>query len=470
MAPPQNPSSIANSPTPGPSMKGGRHRTAEALYAWCQKNREIGHVFSQEELLSAGIIPNRDLQILLSSVEHLVNNSLFRLHDRSGGTIGWELVDQEKAKNYTNLTRDERMVLFLIDAAGNSGIWTKVIKFRSQLHSRVLDRVYKNLEAKGLIKPMKHVNHPNRKMFILAGLEPSEEATGGAWFSDGHLDVGLVDTISQVIEHFVSTNSWRQVEQGELEDEPQSPGRKRKAPAAGFEDRGEQRAKAAKSNEAQRKGKGPKPIPQRTYQPFPAGHRSYPTLRDITRHILDIKVTQTILPQNAILQLLDVMVYDDRLFKMYRPPNDDEFPDDPAANTITMYRCFKNPTELFELHQLEKRKVSSHDSTRKAAYRQQELEDIAEGGSSEVPCMRCPAFDICGDGGPVNVVTCRYFEPWYVNLVEADKEAGIGPYSSRKEGKGIHKDREKEREKGKGKAVTSNGDSEPPVEVEWEPS
>ncbi len=100
MAPPKN--AVASS-TPGPLVKGGRNRIADALYAWCVKNYPVGHVFGQDELLEAGVIPDRDLMILLSSVRHLVDNSLFRVHDRQGGTIGWELVDQEKAKKYVHI-------------------------------------------------------------------------------------------------------------------------------------------------------------------------------------------------------------------------------------------------------------------------------------------------------------------------------------------------------------------------------
>ncbi|EXJ83644.1 hypothetical protein A1O1_07268 [Capronia coronata CBS 617.96] len=457
------PPKVAASPTPGPLQRGGRNRIAEALYAWCQKHYEVGHVFGQDELLSAGIIPNQDLSILLSSVTHLVDQSLFRLHDRIGGTIGWELVDQEKAKNYAGLTRDERIVLFIVDAAGTSGIWTKIIKFRSSLHGRVLDRVYKSLEAKGLIKPMKHVKNPGRKMYILAGLEPSEEASGGAWFSEGRLDIGLVDTISKVVEHYVSTQSWQVVEPEDEEDEPPLPGQKRKASVAGLDSPGDERVKAVKDNEGQHKAKGPKHAPQKSYRPFDAGWRSYPTLRDITNHIMKINVTPTILPQNAIKQLLEVMVYDDRLFKMHRSPNDDEIPDDPVSNIVTMYRSFKTPNDLLERHQLEKRKVSSHESVRKAALRQQELEDIGRGGTSEVPCMMCPVFEICGDGGPVNAVTCKYFDQWYVKLAEADKEAGVGQYNPKGKEKNQHKDRQETNQ-------VVNGNSGPRVDVDLEPS
>ena len=94
MAPPQS----SASPTPGPSQKPAVNKVADALYQWCLKSYPFGHVFNQEDLLSAGIIPDRDLKILLTTTQHLVNSDLFKIHDFKGGSgLGWELVSEERA-------------------------------------------------------------------------------------------------------------------------------------------------------------------------------------------------------------------------------------------------------------------------------------------------------------------------------------------------------------------------------------
>lgn len=341
------------------------------------------------------------------------------------------------------------MVLMIIEGAGTSGIWTKTIKWKSQLHARVLERVYKLLETKGLIKPMKHVKNPGRKMYILAGLEPSEDATGGAWFSDGQLDVVLLDVMSSLVEAHVAEQSWETVEPDDLEDQPLSPVQKRKAPADGFEDDGEERTKTVKTAEGQ-KGKPSKQNADR-YQPFEVGYKNYPTAKTVTKHVLENKFATTMLPQNAIAQLLEVMVYDGLLVKVLRPPQGDEFPDDISANTITMYRSFKTPGELRAQRRLRGEKTSSHERIRKAAYRKEELEEIGRGGTSEVPCMQCPAFEICGDGGPVNVVTCKYFDQWYVQIREADREADIAKYPSKDKARNKVKDTGRQKETAEGK-------------------
>ena len=42
-------------------------------------------------------------------------------------------------------------------------------------------RILKTLEGRGLVKNVKSVQHANRKVYMLAELEPAREITGGAW-------------------------------------------------------------------------------------------------------------------------------------------------------------------------------------------------------------------------------------------------------------------------------------------------
>ena len=90
---------LMGSTRPGQTGTMPRDRIAEALYHWCCENHAIGHVFNQNELLSSEVIPNKDLTILVSSVQYLVGKNLFRTHDfKATGSIGWELVSQERAE------------------------------------------------------------------------------------------------------------------------------------------------------------------------------------------------------------------------------------------------------------------------------------------------------------------------------------------------------------------------------------
>ncbi len=340
-------------------------------------------------------------------------------------------------------------------------MWTKQIQTKTNLHQNTVEKVYKALEGRNLIKQMRNVAHPQRKMFISATLTPSEDATGGSWFSEGVLDQALIDIISGVIESYVSNSSWQE---DILEDHEEAvPAQKRKRPTDGFDEHGNARVKIGKVVDSQNKIKAVKaPTLAKAYKPLEPGYKGYPTIRDITRYIADVKVTGSALPQNAIAQLLQVMVYDDRLFKLSRPAQTSEVKDDVEANTVTMYRCFKTPLALMEQRSLAKRQMSTDEKVRVAAYRHEELEALGPGGASEVPCMKCPVFDICGTGGPVNAVSCKYFTEWYDNLKEADEEV--------KEKKSKERDKHKV-DKGKGKEkepLVLGEDRGPSIEVEME--
>ena len=41
------------------------------------------------------------------------------------------------------------------------------------------------------------LSQQNKKIYMLEGLEPSVELTGGAWYIDGELDTGLIHHLSE---------------------------------------------------------------------------------------------------------------------------------------------------------------------------------------------------------------------------------------------------------------------------------
>lgn len=305
------------------------------------------------------------------------------------------------------------MVYASIESSGTAGIWTKTIKAKSGVHAKVLDRVYKSLEQRGLIKPMKSVKHPQRKMYIRAGLTPSEEATGGTWFNDGKLDVGMIEAVTDAIEAYCSFQSWRTVQEESEEDLVSN--LKRKQPDDGFDTDGKGKMKKTENGRMVETPKARKPL---QFETHPPSYEGYPTLHHISNELMEKQITQLAIPNNAILQVLDVMVYDDKLFRIPRDARADEHPDDPDTNKIFMYRCFTTPLDLGQ-RRSRKRRIREGQP---AALRAQELEDIGSGGFSEVPCLACPVADICGDGGPVNVRTCPYLGPWRAKMEEADAD------------------------------------------------
>lgn len=255
---------------------------------------------------------------------------------------------------------------------------------------------------------MKSVKHPQRKMYIRSGLTPSEEATGGTWFNDGRLDIGMIEAVSEAVEVYCSFNSWKEVE----DDVDITASLKRKQPDDGFDSTGIGKQVRIDDRKVEIKPKTPR------YEPIAPRYLGYPTLAAISSDLAEKRITQLAIPNNALQQLLDVMVYDGRLLRQMRDARSDEQPDDPDNNKISMYRCFSSPLDL-GMKRSRQKKIQSHQLS---AIRAQEIEDIGRGGFSEVPCMDCPVFEICGDGGPISVKTCVYLPDWKNQLEAADAE------------------------------------------------
>lgn len=310
------------------------------------------------------------------------------------------------------------MVYSYVESAGAAGIWTKTIRAKTQLHIKVVEKSYKSLEQKGLIKQMKNVKNPGRKMYILSRLKPNEDATGGTWYTNDELDTALLENVATTIEAWVSRSSWVQVEA----QEP-TIGQKRKTPSDGFDIKGKGKAAANSATIHEDDRQRHKTKPKLEFKPYPSTYLGYPTVHDITAAMNAQRVVTTILPVNAISQLVEVMVLDDKLIKRHRPPTPgniaEEQEADDSGGKVTMYRHLTKPDVLIKKMATQRRARERNPK----AIRELELEDIGLGGSTEVPCMRCPVFDICEDGGPVNAKTCTYWDDFWRKMEEADEEA-----------------------------------------------
>lgn len=104
-------------------------------------------------------------------------------------------------------------------------MWTHDITKQSGLQSHVIQRAVKNLsDQKKLIKPLKSIHQKNRKIYILANLEPAKEVklrslfdssnvalflqvVGGTFYDNGEFDVGFVVRLRDQIIHVLKNGS-----------------------------------------------------------------------------------------------------------------------------------------------------------------------------------------------------------------------------------------------------------------------
>lgn len=262
-----------------------------------------------------------------------------------------------------NLNPDESLVYNVIHSTGRSGIWVRAIQTRTGLHKSILDRCLKSLEGKNYIKSVHNVKYPSRKMYMLAGLAPSEDVTGGAWFTDGVLDANFINVVASYIEFTVSRKSWYEVPSASG-----GPRTKRVKASDG--------SALVKSEQAEKK----------TFLPFPAGYKGYPTPSMITSAVNQSGITPVRLGEDSIVQLLDMLCYDNKLVSL---------------NAGEFYKSTRNP-EIVKAAQSRK---SVEDDP-------EEKHRLVQNGMTEAPCGQCPVFKLCAPGGAVSPETCEYFDPW----------------------------------------------------------
>ena len=220
-----------------------------------------------------------------------------------------------------------------------------------------MNRAVKSLEAKNYIKSIKTVKFPNRKTYMLARLQPSEDVTGGPFYTDGVLDDEFILQMSYWTEKYVIGRSWRH---------PPLPEPSRRKDSSRLT---QEQAEDLRNAELQRRGGGRDR--SQDMLPLPPNYHGYPTLLEITKAINSSGLSGIVMREAEMAQLLDVLCWDGRLEKVRHGK---------------AYRAV--------------RQVVGENGMN------------VENGLVESPCGRCPVFDVCEDGGPVNARTCEYFHEW----------------------------------------------------------
>jgi DNA-directed RNA polymerase III subunit RPC6 len=249
-----------------------------------------------------------------------------------------------------------------IYTAGRSGMWLRSIPNKSNVLKAEVDRCLKSLEGKKLIKTIQ-VKGSKKKMYMLYSLQPSVEITGGAWFTDGMLDVYFIEELARWTERFVSKESWYEVETSRADRD------------------GGKRQKTNKGDV--------RPVKEKTYLSYPAAYEKYPTVTDVTVAINNSGVTPVRMDENNVRELLQVLCFDNKLVELDNG----------------QYKTLNNPDQVIH----GQRKVNLSDGDAKTV----DLKNtLGKNGMTEAPCGQCPVFKLCQPGGAVSPESCEYFGPW----------------------------------------------------------
>lgn len=207
-----------------------------------------------------------DLQEQLLAINGLLKKSLFSAQNLKG-KIQFEATAKAEASMMGRLDENENMVYQHIKDARNEGIWTKQLKNRTGLHQTIINRCLKSLEQKSLVKAVKSVKYPTRKIYMLFGLTPSIELSGGPWYTDNELDTGFINELSMACLNFIRSKS--------------------------FPKNGQSRAL------------------------FPTSHTSQlPSASAVHSYLRNSNLTETQLELEHVVSLLDILVYDEQIEKI----------------------------------------------------------------------------------------------------------------------------------------------------------
>ncbi|KAJ3096123.1 34-kDa subunit of RNA polymerase III (C) [Phlyctochytrium planicorne] len=206
----------------------------------------------------------------------------------------FKALDVDELERIKDLNTNQLIVYNLIKAEKAKGIWIKDIKEKSGLHTKVVNDIIKHLE-KSLIKSIKSVKHPTRKLYMLAEYEPSEEITGNVFFTDQEIDVPFIEALSETIYMHILSQSF-------------------------------------------------KGDPTRS-EDFHPTYSGYPTALNILKFINNTKMTTVPISLVEIQMILDRLIYDDRIQKLMKfAAEDSDDSDDDSEETMTskmyMYKAY----------------------------------------------------------------------------------------------------------------------------------
>lgn len=135
---------------------------------------------------------------ILQNVNKLIQSQALEVLKGTSGTLVYRYKDPSKKSTVSaDMDNDERIIYNIIEAGGNTGIWVKEIRTKSNLMMTPLTKILKTLENRKLIKAVKSVNASKKKVYMLYELEPARSITGGAWYQDSDFESEFVDVLNQ---------------------------------------------------------------------------------------------------------------------------------------------------------------------------------------------------------------------------------------------------------------------------------
>ncbi|XP_057698352.1 DNA-directed RNA polymerase III subunit RPC6 isoform X1 [Corythoichthys intestinalis] len=140
-------------------------------------------------------MPHLEAQQRAAALNKLLSGVLDLLKNSNG--LLYRLKDTQTASKMKGSDNQEKLVYQIIEDAANKGIWSRDIRFKSNLPLTEINKILKNLESKKLIKAVKSVAASKKKVYMLYNVQPDRSVTGGAWYSDQDFESEFVEVLNQ---------------------------------------------------------------------------------------------------------------------------------------------------------------------------------------------------------------------------------------------------------------------------------
>lgn len=138
---------------------------------------------------------NSSPELTSELIKKLLEFRCLKISKSSTGSLTYQYQNPEDQKILQSLGGEEIKVYQLIMEAKNQGIQSNDIKESLDIKPPQLTKILTKLEKRNLIKSRKSINVKNKKIWFHANAEPSEEITGGIWYTNNEFNKELINAL-----------------------------------------------------------------------------------------------------------------------------------------------------------------------------------------------------------------------------------------------------------------------------------
>jgi DNA-directed RNA polymerase III subunit RPC6 len=133
---------------------------------------------------------------------------------------------------------------------------------------------------------------------------------------------------------------------------------------------------------------------------YSSSYTEYPTLPFLHKWIRKSGITSVELAVSDVACLVDRLVYDGKIIRLRKPGSGGDLSSD-----------YKTDSEW----EGDERVVGDLDA---ATWMYKAVRSPRDQGNvwTDIPCGKCPVFEFCREGGPVNPESCVYYKTWLSDL------------------------------------------------------